>query len=139
MERVLLDTDMYSELLRAKNSRLVAKGTQYRQNLGRFTVSSVTVVEMVRGFQRAGRNDQIANLLTSIHAEQVLSLNEDAAVMAGKIYGELERTGQTIGRADPMIAGIALHHDLTLATGNTQHFERIIRLGFPLRLENWRT
>jgi tRNA(fMet)-specific endonuclease VapC len=139
MERVLLDTDMYSELLRAKNARLVAQGTQYRQKLGRFTISSVTVVEMVRGFQRAGRANQIPNLLTSIRAEQILSLEEDAAIIAGQIYGELEHTGQTIGRADPMIAGIALQHDLTLATGNTQHFERIVRLGFPLRLENWRS
>jgi len=112
---------------------------QYREKLGRFTISSVTVVEMFRGLQRAGRVSQVPDLLNSIHAEQVLSLDEDAAVIAGKIYGELERAGQTIGRADPMIAGIALHHDLTLATGNTQHFERIARLGFPLRLENWRT
>jgi predicted nucleic acid-binding protein len=67
-----------------------------------------------------------------------VTVDAAAAVVAGTIYGELQRAGQTIGRADPMIAGVALRHDLTLVTGNTQHFERIVRLGFGLRLENWR-
>lgn len=139
MERALLDTDVYSELLRAKNAQVVAPAKQYRREHGRLAISSVTVVEMVRGFQRAGRFDQIPNLLTSKHAEEVLSFDEEMAILAGRIYGELERTGQTIGRADPMIAAAALEHDLVLVTGNTAHFERIIPLGYPLRLENWRT
>jgi len=50
----------------------------------------------------------------------------------------LEKTGQTIGRADPLIAGIALQHNLILITGNTKHFERIVRLGYPLRMDDWR-
>ena len=41
-------------------------------------------------------------------------------------------------RADPMIAGIALHHGLVLVTANTSHFQRIADLGYPLELENWR-
>jgi len=55
------------------------------------------------------------------------------------IYGELERTGQPIGRADPLIGGIALAHNLVLVTGNTKHFERVIALGFPLSLADWPT
>jgi len=38
-----------------------------------------------------------------------------------------------------MIAGIAIHQRLTLVTGNTKHFERIVDLGFPLPLEDWRS
>jgi hypothetical protein len=33
----------------------------------------------------------------------------------------LDRTGQPIGKADPMIAAIALQHSLELVTGNTAH------------------
>jgi len=44
----------------------------------------------------------------------------------------------TIGRADPLIAGIALQNDLLLVTGNTRRFQRIVDLGFPLSLQDWR-
>jgi len=47
--------------------------------------------------------------------------------------------GQPIGTADPMIAAIAIEHGLQLVTGNTAHFQRIQRLGYPLTLANWRT
>ena len=49
--------------------------------------------------------------------------------MAGRIAGELERTGQLIGLADPMIAAIALTHGLEMVTGNTAHFQRVQQLG----------
>jgi predicted nucleic acid-binding protein len=67
-----------------------------------------------------------------------LTLDGQTAELAGWIYGDLERTGQTIGRADPMIAAIALQHGLSLVTGNQAHFRRIAALGYPLKLENWR-
>ena len=70
--------------------------------------------------------------------EEVLPLDVDAALIAGRIYGELEKSGQTIGRADPLIAGIALAHTLELVTGSTNHFERIASLGYPLKLRDWR-
>ena len=53
---------------------------------------------------------------------------------ARRIAGDLDRTGQTIGMADPIIAAIALEHNLELVTGNFAHFQRIIRLGYPLTL-----
>jgi predicted nucleic acid-binding protein len=59
--------------------------------------------------------------------------------LAGRIYAELERSGQPIGRADPIIAAIAITQNLLLATGNTRHYERIQQLGFALRLTNWKT
>lgn len=138
MDRAILDTDIYSEVLRAKNAILVKKAIAYRQQFGVYSLASATVVELVSGLQRTSRTNRLQNLLAALAAEEILPLDRESSIIAGTIYGELMRTGQTIGRVDPMIAGIALHHDLTLVTGNTQHFERIISLGFPLRLENWR-
>ena len=37
-----------------------------------------------------------------------------------------------------MVAAIALQHNLVLVTGNTKHFERILNLGYPLSLHDWR-
>ena len=42
-----------------------------------------------------------------------------------------------LDRADPMIAAIALEHNLTLVTGNLAHYRRIRSLGFGIQLENW--
>jgi predicted nucleic acid-binding protein len=49
-----------------------------------------------------------------------------------------DRTGQTIGMADPIIAAVALDHGLELVTGNIAHYQRIQNLGYPLTLINWR-
>jgi tRNA(fMet)-specific endonuclease VapC len=76
---------------------------------------------------------------SAISKEQVLPLEESAAEMAGRIAGELDRIGHSIGMADPMIAAIALEHSLELVTGNTAHFQRVQQLGYPLVLANWRT
>jgi len=70
--------------------------------------------------------------------EEVLSFDRAAGQLAGEIAGDLERTGQPIGTADPMIAAIALQHSLELVTGNIAHFQRIQQLGYPLTLANWR-
>jgi tRNA(fMet)-specific endonuclease VapC len=40
--------------------------------------------------------------------------------------------------ADPIIAAIALEHNLELVTGNAAHFQRIVLLGYSLTLVNWR-
>jgi predicted nucleic acid-binding protein len=37
-----------------------------------------------------------------------------------------------------MIAGTALHATVPLVTGNVAHYERIVGLGYPLIIENWR-
>lgn len=73
-----------------------------------------------------------------LKAKDLLSFDQSCAEIAGRIYGDLDRTGQTVGRADPMIAAIAIQNDLTLVTGNQEHCERILALGYPLKLENWR-
>ena len=62
-------------------------------------------------------------------ASEIVGRGPDEAVVAGRIYGDLERTGQPIGRADPMIAGVAMVHGVVLATGNVEHYQRIRALG----------
>ena len=138
MERVLLDTDTFSEIIKAKNANILRKATEYRQHFGQYIISAVTLTEIVKGFQKRGCQDRILDLVARLAKEELLPLDRDAAVIAGRIYGELEKAGLTIGRSDPLIAGIALAHNLTLVTGNTKHFERIVALGFPLALADWR-
>jgi len=138
MDRALLDTDTFSEIIKAKNSNVLRNARAYRQQFGQYSVSSVTVTEIVKGLQKRGRDDRILSLISGLAREEVLPFDVDSAVIAGRIYGELEKAGQTIGRIDPFIAGSAIAHELVLVTGNIKHFERIAALGFSLRLADWR-
>jgi len=74
--------------------------------------------------------------LAGLHSVELLTLDLRASELAGRIYADWERTGQPIGRADPMIAAIALRDGLSLVTGNLSHFARIQALSYPL---HWRT
>lgn len=138
MNRSLLDTDTLSEINKARDAVLVAKATAYLSEHSRFALSAVTVMEAIRGYQQAGRVERMGQFLASLAGHDVLAFGQSTAELAGKIDGDLLRSGQPIGRADPMIAATAIEHALVLVTGNTEHFARIQSLGFPLALDNWR-
>ncbi|MBI5653557.1 MAG: PIN domain-containing protein [Chloroflexi bacterium] len=138
MEQSLLDTDILSEILKAKNPLVVERARQYQVEHEHLTISAITLMEIVKGFHQVGRADALKKFLAHIQSSKVLAFDQLCAETAGRIYGDLDRTGQTVGRADPMIAAIAIQHKLTLATGNTEHYQRIQKLGYPLKLENWR-
>src|SRR5687767_14168806 len=117
MAKVLLDTDMLSEIVKGKNPLVTARAERYLAANAYFTTSAVTVLEVVKGLQKLRRPRRIEAFLETIADDEVLPLDLPSAEVAGRIYGDLERVGQTIGRADPMIAGIAIRHSLALATG----------------------
>src|SRR5271165_6361078 len=101
MNKALLDTDIYSEILRGVNATVTAHARTYRQAHGRLTLSVITVMEMVKGLQKVQRPQKIAALLIHVGSEEVLEFGQPTAEMAGRIWGDLERTGQPIGLADP--------------------------------------
>lgn len=138
MKRSLLDTDIFSEILKNRNPQVAEAARRYRTAFGRLTLSAITVMEIVKGFRKANQTERLNVFLRNLPLEEVLLFDVPAAELTGQIYADLERTGQSIGRADPMIAGIALHHGLVLVTANTDHFRRIADLGYSLELENWR-
>ena len=140
MERSLLDTDIFSESLRGRDPAIRAKAEAYLDVFGRFTLSVITIAELIDGFRRQQRDDRIATLVAEIEAgsHEIITLSVRIAEVAGHILGDLHRTGQPIGRDDPFIAATALVEGLPLITGNTEHYARIQALGYSLRLENWR-
>ena len=138
MDKSLLDTDIFSEFPKTRNPTVQRHAETYRRLHGLFTVSVVTVMEMVRGLHKAHRHAAIQALLPSLVTEEILHFDPIAAELAGKIYTDLERTGQPIGWSDTVIAAIAMRHGLELVTGNTAHYERIQRLGYPLVQVKWR-
>jgi len=137
VNKALLDTDTLSEIGKGKNPAIAANAKTYRKAFGYYSFSTVTVLEIVRGHQKVQQLQRLHAFMASIASEEVLPLDV-AAELAGRITGDLDRIGQPIGRADPMIAAIAIDQGLELVTGNTGHYQRIQQLGYPLTLVNWR-
>lgn len=139
MHKSLLDTDIFSEVLKDKNATVRARAAAYRQVFGHYSIAALSVTEIVTGFTRAQHTPQLDVFRRTLPALEVLSIGSREADLAGQITGTLLRTGDTIGVIDPLIAAVAITHGLVLVTGNTSHFERIQQLGYTtLTLDNWR-
>jgi tRNA(fMet)-specific endonuclease VapC len=138
MARVLLDTDILSEIIKKKDPAVVARATEYLAEERRFTVSVLSVTEVVYGFHRLGREDRIVQFGALIAGHEVLAFEMTTATPAGRIYADLERRGTPVGLADVMIAAVALQHGLPVITGNTSHFAAIRDAGHSLQIGNWR-
>jgi tRNA(fMet)-specific endonuclease VapC len=138
LNKGLIDTDILSEIGKAIDPIVVANATAYHRAFGRYTTSTITIMEVVRGFQRVNSTRRLQAFVASIANLEILPFDRAASELAGRIAGELERVGRPIGMADPMIAAIALSHGFELVTGNTAHFLRIQQIGYPLVLVNWR-
>ena len=138
MEETVIDTDIFSEILKGKNRNVAVNANSYLSEHPSFTITAITALEIVKGFHKLGLQERIAHFIGILETVDILPLDAECAVVAGKIYADLESSGQTIGRADPMIAGIAVAKNLILVTGNTAHYTRIQDLGYGLRISDWR-
>jgi tRNA(fMet)-specific endonuclease VapC len=117
---------------------LLPNAKTYRRSFGHYTLSTVSVMEVVSGFQRTQATGRLNAFLATLSHMEILPFEQSAAELAGRIAGDLERSGQPIGVADTMIAAIAIDNGLELVTGNTSNYQRVQQLGYPLTLANWR-
>jgi tRNA(fMet)-specific endonuclease VapC len=52
LNKALLDTDILSEIGKAKDATVAANAKTYRRSFGHYTLSTVSVMEVVSGFQK---------------------------------------------------------------------------------------
>ncbi len=134
----VLDTDIFSEFLRGRNMMVAQRAAAYEATHGHFTLSVLTVMEVISGWQRRGQDQRGDELLALLQGWALLAVDGEIAALAGRMHGDLLRTGQTVGVADPLIAATAMRHSHVLVTGNTAHYQRLQTLGYDLQLTNWR-
>ncbi|MFN0135584.1 MAG: PIN domain-containing protein [Phycisphaerae bacterium] len=137
MIRLLLDTDVLSQLMRGKNARVASQLAAHFADRDRIAICSITVIEVVAGFQARGHTARLHRFLNRLDDMDVWPIDTPTAVLGGQIIAELQRRGTPIGWADPLIAAVAIRHELTLLTGNARHYARIREIGQPLQFENW--
>ena len=95
-------------------------------------ISVVTLAELYFGAYKSGQKNHFDDI------EVIKSLFEqyditDSLKEYGNIRWQLERSGMKIDHLDMLISATALHENLVVVTGNTNHFERIPNL----QIKNW--
>ena len=115
----IADTDVLIDYLAGKGEsdaveRLLRHGALRTTVISRF--------ELLSGAKNA---KQLARLVQLLEAVPSLGLDDAAADAASEIRRSLERSGNPIGMADSLIAGIVTANGGTLLTRNRRHFERI--------------
>ncbi len=77
MNKALLDTDTLSELSKGINLTVTHNGITYRRSHGRYTLTTITVMEIVKGFQKKQDTRRLNAFLTSIALEGILPFDEE--------------------------------------------------------------
>ncbi|QDT38394.1 type II toxin-antitoxin system VapC family toxin [Stratiformator vulcanicus] len=134
MSEALLDTDILSEVLKQKDDSVVAMASLYLQEHGRFSISSITRYEILRGLKHKGATRQVRKFEEFCRHSVVHAVTDEILDRTADLWVLGERGGRPHRDADLIIAATALEHDRVLVTGNTPHFEWIPNLS----LENWR-
>ncbi len=126
----LLDTDICSAHMR-RPAQLAHRFVQFT---GRLSISSITLAELYAGAYKHSQTLRLLSLIKDLKVEvQVLDFDSACAETFGRVRGTLLNHGISIPTTDLMIASVALVHDLTLVTHNTQDFQNIPGLS----LDDW--
>ncbi len=122
-EIILLDTSILIDFYRKKikhKSAFWKIAEPHRM----FAISAITHFEIYSG----ARNDQAVFWYNLFHDFVIIPFNTEISVSALSIDAELKKKNQRIAIPDLIIASTALVNNLTCATLNKKHFERIEHL-----------
>ncbi len=130
MSGFLLDTNVLSELTRAKPEPRVAAWLQ-NAAADELHVSVLTLGEIRKGIallpagqQRRDQFEQwLKTVLLSWFVGRVLSIDQPVAERWGTLTASAKLAGTPIAVVDGLLAATALHHNLTVVTRNTRHFD----------------
>ncbi len=119
----LVDTDWVAPFLKGRPEAVQLLTALSADGLA---ISLITYGEIYEGIYY-GRNPTVAEagFREFLRGVRILPLTRPITRRYARIRGDLRARGLLIGDGDLLIAATALHHGLTLVTGNVRHFERI--------------
>ncbi len=122
IKRVLIDTNIYSELLR---------GNQFVADLLKkpeiIAFSVISIAELLTGFKNSAREkENLEELDRFLYSPRVLvyDIDIETSEFYAKIYDELKRSGDPIPTNDLWIAALTLQHGTKLFTLD-KHFRKV--------------
>lgn len=122
--KLMLDTNICIALIKRKPKDILDKFSAYQ--VGDICISSVTLAELRYGVAKSQfKEKNQAALDEFILPLEVVSFDENAAMVYGNLRATLEKQGTPIGSLDTMIGAHALSINLTIVTNNTKEFNRI--------------
>ncbi len=116
---VVVDTDLVVDFLRGKGPGVSLVRELVASH--RLRVTAITAFELRVGTDFLARRDDILRLVRS----RTFPLDPASALRAGEVAATLRAAGQDIGMADCLQAGTCLNFDVTFATRNRKHFDRV--------------
>ena len=130
--RILLDTNVLSELMRPRPEPAVLDWFAAQGAQTRFVISATTQAEILLGIAllpAAKKRSALAQVAQTMFEQEFhglnLALDEHAAPGYAAIVAARSRSGSPISVEDAQIAAIAIHHRLPLATRNTKDFSKL--------------
>ncbi len=123
----LLETNACIALINGEPERVRKRFEQTTATGAQVFVSSVVTFELWYGVAKSSREEfNTRRLRTFLSGPlSVLPLEEADARAAGSVRAALETSGKPIGAYDVLIAGQAIHRQLTLVTANVAEFSRV--------------
>jgi tRNA(fMet)-specific endonuclease VapC len=134
MDTALFDTDILSEIFKAKNPQVLSKSRLYLSEHRRFAFSEITVYEVVRGLRSKRTATKLSQFLTIINSSDVFPVSRAVLFRAADLWVEALKGGHPKGDADLIIAATALEAGRILVTGNVAHYAWIS----GLKVTDWR-
>jgi tRNA(fMet)-specific endonuclease VapC len=130
--RYLLDTNICIFLIRKRSSIIL---TELRKHdPADLCISAITVAELEYGCDRSAAPEKNRLALTEFLSPfTLLSFDEAAACVYGKVRTGLEKVGTPIGAMDLLIASHAVSQQMIVVTNNTREFKRVKGLA----VEDW--
>ena len=135
VSRVLLDTNVLSELMRPRPEPLVLAWFSAQQPQPRFVISAITQAEILLGIALlpiGKKRSALAGVAQAMFEQEfkglILAFDDQVAPGYAAIVAQRSRGGQPISVEDAQIAAIANHHRLPLATRNTKDFAHVLGL-----------
>ena len=127
-----MDTDILISFLRGDEKAVtVVKKLEGIKKPLRTTI--VTTYELLKGASISSKPEEnLLRVRRLVSGMEVLTLHEDACEEASKISKELRASGRMISEFDILIAGIVIHNDELLVSGD-DHFGQVQVLKF----EKW--
>lgn len=134
MAQYLLDTSVVVDFLRG-DDLVVAKITENIQ-FG-LAISTVSLAELYHGVQKSQRprfNKNAIDEFIDVPRVTVIPVDQEIAVEYGRLMHTLEQKGVKLAVVDTLIAVTAKVSDLTVLTGDQQHFPRLKKFGVKVEV-----
>ena len=119
MALTVADTDVLIDFLAGKGKS--AERVSREMESGELVTTTIARFELLSGMTPKSEKA----LMAMLEAVPALPLDSAAADRAAVVRRTLDRSGQTIGMGDSLIAGIVLAAGGNLLTRNTRHFARV--------------